>query len=90
MNTGRQQRDHACSVRHRIEHQQEARVAEIDTPDEFECDWRMARIALDCYGSIPLTDQFSLCHLGLNDVCRGSTARHSGCALPPVLSTRQR
>ena len=93
--TSRQRRDHARSVRRRIEHQQLARKqqyleAEITTPDEFERDRQLARITLDCYGWISLTDCFYLRHLGLNDVCRGSTARHPGCALPPVLSTRRK
>ncbi|WP_407570715.1 hypothetical protein [Deinococcus altitudinis] len=93
--TSRQRRDHTRSVRHRIEHQQAAREqqgleAQIDTPDEFERDRQMARITLDCYGWIPLTDQFYLRNLGLNDVCRGSRAWQPRQALPPVLSTRRK
>ena len=93
--TSRQRRNHARSVRHRIEHQQfarqqETREAQVTTPDEFERDRELARITLSVYGQVPLSPPFYLRNIGLNDVCRGSVARQPSAPLPPVLSTRKR
>jgi hypothetical protein len=94
MTTARQRRDHCRMIEQRIKHQQLARKqkhleAQVTTPDEFERDRQLACITLDCYGWIPLTDQFYLRNLGLNDVLRGSTVRQPWRALPGVLSTRE-
>ena len=93
--TSRQRRNHVRSVRHRIEHQQlarqqEAREAEIVTPDEFERDRELARITISVYGQVPLSPPFYLRNIGLNDVNRGSVAQCPSTPLPPVLSTKNR
>ena len=76
MTTSRQRRNHARSVRHRIEHQQlarqqEAREAQVTTPDEFDRDRELARITLSVYGQVPLSPPFYCRHIGLDDRCYG-------------------
>jgi len=88
--TSRQRRDPVRSVRHRIKRQQlflkqQHLEAQIITSEEFERDRQRARITLECYGWIPLTDQFYCRNLGLNDHRLGRTGDLRRDEMPAVI-----